>query len=144
MVDEPTPEDTLQILMGLRPKYEEHHQVKIADDAIEAAVDLSTRYIADRFLPDKAIDLIDEAASKMRLQRVSEPDNVRELEKELAEVVAQKEAAAEKEDFEEAAKLRQRECQIDEELEEVRAETDAINRDNAELHADEIADVVAQ
>lgn len=144
MVDEPTPEDTLQILMGLRPKYEEHHQVKIADDAIEAAVDLSTRYIADRFLPDKAIDLIDEAASKMRLQRVSEPDNVRELEKELAEVVAQKEAAAEKEDFEEAAKLRQRECQIDDELKEVREATDAMNRENAELHADEIADVVAQ
>ena len=143
-VNEPSTADSLQILLGLRPKYEEHHQVQISDEAIEAAVELSSRYIADRFLPDKAIDLIDEAASKMRLRRVSQPENIRELETELAEVVAKKEAAAAIEDFEEAAKLRQRECQISEELESARAEEKANIQENSELGADEIADVVAQ
>ncbi|MDO5734345.1 MAG: ATP-dependent Clp protease ATP-binding subunit [Eubacteriales bacterium] len=144
MVNEPSKEDSLQILLGLRPKYEEHHQVKISDEAIEAAVELSSRYIADRFLPDKAIDLIDEAASKMRLQRVTQPDDIRELESELAEVVAKKESAASVENFEEAAKLRQRECQINEELKTARAEQKTVEKENSELFADEIADVVSQ
>ncbi|MDO5738217.1 MAG: ATP-dependent Clp protease ATP-binding subunit [Eubacteriales bacterium] len=144
MVSEPTQADSVQILLGLRPKYEEHHQVQISDEAIEAAVELSSRYIADRFLPDKAIDLIDEAASKMRLRRVSQPDNIRDLETELADVVAKKEAAASEENFEEAAKLRQRECQIDEELQAARAEQRQTNQENSELTAEEIADVVAQ
>lgn len=91
-VGEPTPEQTVQILKGLRDSYEAHHKVKITDEAINAAVTLSSRYIADRYLPDKAIDLIDEGASKVRLASLTSPDNVKELEDEIADYEKKRQA----------------------------------------------------
>ena len=111
-VPEPSEEDTIKILNGLRDKYEAHHNVKITDDAIEAAVKLSTRYINDRFLPDKAIDLIDEAASKARLKSYTEPDLIKKLQDELEDVVKNKEEAIRTQKFEKAAELRDREEEL--------------------------------
>lgn len=116
MVEEPTIEDTLAILKGLRDKYEAHHKVKITDEALSAAVKLSSRYITDRFLPDKAIDLIDEAASKVRLRKSTHPDDVRDKEKELEKLKNEKEEAVANQEFEKAARLRDTEKQIYEEL----------------------------
>lgn len=116
MVEEPTIEDTLAILKGLRDKYEAHHKVKITDEALSAAVKLSSRYITDRFLPDKAIDLIDEAASKVRLRKSTHPDDVRDKEKELEKLKNEKEEAVANQEFEKAARLRDMEKQIYEEL----------------------------
>ena len=89
-LDEPTPEETLEILKGIRDKYEAHHRVKISDKALEAAVNLSIRYISDRFLPDKAIDLIDEAASRLKLKNMTAPPDVREIEEKIEAVKAEK------------------------------------------------------
>ncbi len=114
MVEEPSPEDSILILQGLKDKYEAHHGVKITDEAIEAAVNLSVRYITDRFLPDKAIDLIDEGCSKIRLSNFTEPDELRELEEELRVIEEEKQEAAEKEEFEQAAELRKKELQLEE------------------------------
>ena len=111
-VPEPSEEDTIKILKGLRDKYEAHHNVKITDDAIESAVKLSTRYINDRFLPDKAIDLIDEAASKARLKSYTEPDLIKKLQDELDDVVKNKEEAIRTQKFEKAAELRDREEEL--------------------------------
>ncbi len=106
MVDEPTKEDSIKILEGLRDKYEAHHKVKITDDAIKAAVELSTRYISDRYLPDKAIDLIDEAASKVRLKENTPPSEIKKLELEIENIDKEKEEAVRCQDFEKAAKIR--------------------------------------
>lgn len=114
MVEEPSPEDSILILQGLKDKYEAHHGVKITDEAIKAAVNLSVRYITDRFLPDKAIDLIDEGCSKIRLSNFTEPDELRELEVELRVIEEEKQEAAEKEEFEQAAELRKKELQLEE------------------------------
>lgn len=111
-VGEPTPEECEQILFGLRDKYEAHHKVSISDEAIRAAVDLSVRYITDRFLPDKAIDLIDEGCSKLRIHAVPESSKVLEIEASLEKVRLEKVKAAETENFEEAAKLRSQEQQL--------------------------------
>jgi len=108
-VGEPSPEEAVKILTGLRDKYEAHHKVKITDEAIEAAVRLSKRYINDRYLPDKAIDLIDEAASKLRISKCTAPPELKDLEEKLASVTAEKEAAIKSQDFEKAAKLRDEE-----------------------------------
>lgn len=108
-VDEPNRENTILMLMGLRERYEKHHGVKISDKAISAAVDLSVRYITDRFLPDKAIDLIDEASSRIRLKNYTPPAHIRELENRLKEICAQKHAAIENQNFEKAAALRDKE-----------------------------------
>ena len=124
MVGEPTPEEAEQILRGLREKYEEHHGLKISDEAISAAVKLSVRYIGDRYLPDKAIDLIDEAASCRRIIKNTPPVDVRELELSLKKVTADKEAAILGEDFETAARLRDDERRITEELRAKREELD--------------------
>ncbi len=115
-VGEPTVEETIGILKGLRDKYEAHHSVKIDDSAIEAAAKLSERYITDRFLPDKAIDLVDEAASKKRLSVLTAPEGVKNLEKEAEEIKKEKEEAIISEDFEKAALLRDREREIEAEL----------------------------
>ena len=115
-VGEPTQEESVQILMGIRDKYEAHHGVKITDEAIKAAVELSTRYITDRFLPDKAIDLIDEAASKVRLGTLTAPPAIKELEEKLEKICAEKESAVAVQDFERAAKLRDDEKQVEEAL----------------------------
>lgn len=92
-VGEPTEEETVQILKGLRDKYEAHHKVKISDEAIDDAVKMSSRYIADRFLPDKAIDLIDEAASRVRLKAYTAPDNIKAMEKEVKSLEEEKSSA---------------------------------------------------
>ncbi len=122
MVAEPTAEEALEILKGLRDRYEAHHRVKITDAALEAAVRLSDRYISDRFLPDKAIDLIDEASSRVRLQSHTAPPNLNELEERLALVRQQKEAAKRSEDFEKAASLRDEERDLQGELDRKREE----------------------
>ncbi|SMB91103.1 ATP-dependent Clp protease ATP-binding subunit ClpC [Thermanaeromonas toyohensis ToBE] len=117
MVSEPTVEETIAILKGLRDRYEAHHRVKITDEALEAAAKLSDRYITDRYLPDKAIDLIDEAASRVRLAIYTAPKEVKELEARLEEVQKEKEAAVHAQEFEKAAQLRDEERRIREELE---------------------------
>jgi ATP-dependent Clp protease ATP-binding subunit ClpC len=111
MVGEPSVAETVEILHGLRDRYEAHHRVSITDSAIEAAAQLSARYISDRFLPDKAIDLIDEAGSKMRIKTMTAPPGVREIEERLKQVRQEKEAAIEAQEFEKAASLRDKEKQ---------------------------------
>ena len=111
-VDEPTVPHTIEILKGLRERYESHHRVTITDQALVAAANLADRYISDRHLPDKAIDLIDEAGSRMRIKRMDTPDDMREIETDLAEVVQRKKAAVESQDFEEAGRLRDSEKEL--------------------------------
>ena len=122
MVDEPTVEETIAILKGLRDKYEAHHRVEITDQALEAAARLSDRYVTDRFLPDKAIDVIDEAASRVRLRSFITPPDLKELEARLEEVVKEKEAAVQSQEFEKAARLRDQEQKIRSELEREKSE----------------------
>ncbi|MDA8212884.1 MAG: ATP-dependent Clp protease ATP-binding subunit [Clostridia bacterium] len=117
-VGEPTVEEAMEILRGLRDRYEAHHRVKISDEAIEAAVKLSDRYITDRFMPDKAIDLIDEAASRVRLRSFVAPPDLKEKEKELEKIQKEKEAAVLGQEFEKAAQLRDTEQRLKEELEQ--------------------------
>ena len=116
-VEEPSKSDTINILKGIRDKYEAHHGVKITDEAIEAAVELSTRYINDRFLPDKAIDLVDEAASRAKLKTYTEPDNLKQLEEKIEEIVKDKEEAVRTQKFEKAATLRDEERKLKEQYE---------------------------
>ncbi|MGG5463115.1 ATP-dependent Clp protease ATP-binding subunit [Clostridium sp. B9] len=118
VVNEPSKEDSLLILKGVKDKYETHHNVKLTEEAIEAAVNLSHRYITDRFLPDKAIDLIDEAAAKVRIESMSTPPNLQEKEDEILKIRKEKEEAIKIQDFELAAKLRDDEGILKEELEE--------------------------
>ncbi len=108
-VPEPSEKDTIKILKGIRDKYEAHHNVKITDEAIEAAVNMSTRYISDRFLPDKAIDLIDEAASRERLKTYTEPESIRKIQAEVEDLKKDKEEAVRNQEFEKAADLRDKE-----------------------------------
>ena len=116
-VNEPTHEETVQILKGIRDKYEAHHNIKITDEAINSAVELSSRYINDRFLPDKAIDLIDEASSKIRLTSLEEPESIKELENKIQNMNQEKEGAVKIQKFEKAAKLRDEVNSLKEELE---------------------------
>jgi len=122
MVEEPTVEEALAILKGLRDRYEAHHGVQITDEALEAAVRLADRFVTDRFLPDKAIDLIDEAGSRVRLRAFTAPPDLKELEKQLEEVTREKEAAVSAQEFEKAAKLRDRERELREKLKVAREE----------------------
>jgi len=122
MVGEPTVEETIAILKGLRDRYEAHHRVKIMDEALEAAAKLSDRYISDRFLPDKAIDLVDEAASRVRLKAYTTPDDVKELEARLEELEKEKTAAVHAQEFEKAASLRDEERKIKEQLQTKKVE----------------------
>jgi len=119
-VDEPTTEEAISILLGLRDRYEAHHSVKITDEAIKAAVNLSDRYITDRFLPDKAIDLIDEASSKVRLGVQTAPPNLKELEEQIEHLSKEKEAAVMAQEYEKAAEIRDQEQKKRKELEEKR------------------------
>lgn len=116
IVEEPSIKDAVKILLGLRDRYEAHHKVKITDEAIETAVNLSARYIGDRFLPDKAIDLIDEAASSVRLKNFTPPQDVKQLENKLKSLSKDKEAAVNSQDFETAAKIRDEEKELQEKL----------------------------
>ena len=117
IVNEPSEKDTVQILKGIRDKYEAHHNVKITDEAIEAAVKLSVRYVNDRFLPDKAIDLIDEAASRARLKTFTEPDSLKQMQEDIEKIKNEKEEAVLSQKFEKAAKLRDEEKKLKETFE---------------------------
>jgi ATP-dependent Clp protease ATP-binding subunit ClpC len=144
-VDEPSVDDTIQILRGLRDRYEAHHRCKISDDALDAAAQLADRYIQDRHLPDKAIDLIDEAASRMRIKTMSAPPRYRELEEEIETVRKEKESSIEAQEFEKAAALRDKERKLTlkrKELEESwREDEDAAEQ--PEVGEEEIADIVS-
>lgn len=118
LVGEPSIDETIMVLMGIRDKYEAHHKVEITDDALIAAATLSSRYITDRFLPDKAIDLVDEAASKVKLKSYTAPDEISQLRKEFEKIKIEKEDAIAQQDFEKAAGLRDREAEIEKQLSE--------------------------
>ena len=144
MVDEPTVEDTKKILIGLRDRYEAHHRVRIKDEAIEAAAELSSRYITDRFLPDKAIDLIDEAASMVRLKSVTAPDNMKELEEKLEELSQEKEEAINTQNYEKAANIRDMEQKLKKELQQKKDNWEQEKKTfSMEVGYDEIANVVS-
>ena len=144
MVEEPTLEQSIDILMGIRERYEQHHKVAITDEAVKAAVDLSIRYIADRHLPDKAIDLIDEAASRVRLRHASAPPELREAQKELDRVTKEKDAAINNQEYEEAARLREAEATARETVEKLRADWQSqVSSDQPTVDEEEIAQVVA-
>ncbi|MDD2494781.1 MAG: ATP-dependent Clp protease ATP-binding subunit [Tissierellia bacterium] len=144
-VEEPSVEDTIQILKGLRDKYEAHHKVAITDEAIEAAAKLSSRYISDRFLPDKAIDLIDEAASRVRLKNSTAPKEFKVLEDKINEMRSEKKAAINKQDFEKAAKFRDEEKRLTEELNSQKEDwATKTNSKNASIGYEEISEVIAQ
>src|SRR5262245_22900126 len=144
MVDEPTLEQTIEILKGIRERYEQHHKVAISDAAVHAAADLSIRYITDRHLPDKAIDLIDEAASRVRLRHASAPPELREAQRELDRVAKDKDAAINGQDYEAAAKLRESEAAAREATETLRAEWQSqVSSDQPTVDEEEIAQVVA-
>jgi ATP-dependent Clp protease ATP-binding subunit ClpC len=143
-VDEPTPAEAIQILAGLRDRYEAHHRVKITDEAIQQAVKLSDRYITDRYLPDKAIDLIDEAASKVRLSSYTVPPELKELEQKVEEVKKEKDAAVQSQEFEKAASLRDREQKLRQELEITRNHwCEDQGRTDSEVTVEDIAAIVA-
>ena len=144
IVDEPSIEDSIEILKGLRDKYEAHHNVKILDEAIEAAVKLSSRYINDRFLPDKAIDLVDEASSKVRLKTYTEPDKIKKLEEKIDKLGKEKEEAIQVQDFEKAAELRDKEHREKEKLEKEKALWKEKNiKDVRNVTSEDIAEVIA-
>jgi ATP-dependent Clp protease ATP-binding subunit ClpC len=143
-VEEPSVDDTVEILRGLRDRYEAHHRCKISDEALHAAAILADRYIQDRHLPDKAIDLIDEAASRMRIKNMTAPPRYRELEEEITKVRGEKEEAIESQEFEKAASLRDKERKLTQkkrELEESWHAEESV--DQPQIGEDEIADIVS-
>ena len=144
MVTEPSIEEAITILQGLKDKYEAHHGVKITEEAIQAAVELSSRYLPDRFLPDKAIDLIDEAAAKVNLAGKTAPIDLRELENKLANAQKEKEAAVHKQNYEDAAKWRDEEKELQAKIDAEREEWKKKNTDKkSEVDAEEIAQVLS-
>ncbi len=144
MVGEPTEEEAIEILKGLRDKYEAHHKVKIPDDAIVSAVKMSSRYIADRFLPDKAIDLIDEAASRVRLKAYTVPDNLKEMEKELKSLEEEKSSAVRAQDYEQAAVIRDKENKLKTLLDEEKEKWKNLSSHQVkEISVEDIASVVS-
>lgn len=146
-INEPTPEVALTILKGLRPKYEKHHQLQITDEALESAVKLSKRYIASRFLPDKAIDLMDEAAARVRINNSQKVDKVSAIKKKLSELSQEKTEALLKEDFEKAAEIRNEELKIQEKLEkQIQRDKDEEDSNNyrVKVTAEDIAEVVSE
>ena len=143
-VNEPSEKDTVLILKGIRDKYEAHHNVKITDEAIDAAVKMSVRYINDRYLPDKAIDLIDEAASRARLKTYTEPDSLKELEEEIANINKDKEEAVKTQKFEKAAKLRDKEKELKEKYEkEQKKWQNKNNKSVTDITEENIAEVIS-
>jgi ATP-dependent Clp protease ATP-binding subunit ClpC len=143
-VDEPTKEEAVQILFGLRDRYEAHHRVKITDEAIYQAVKLSDRYITDRFLPDKAIDLIDEAGSKVRLRSYTVPPSLKQMENKLEDVRKEKDSAVQSQEFEKAASLRDKEQKLREELDVTKNEwKEKQGRTDSEVTPEDIAQIVA-
>jgi ATP-dependent Clp protease ATP-binding subunit ClpC len=143
-VDQPSTEETVQILKGLRDRYEQHHKVQITDEALEAAAELADRYISDRFLPDKAIDLIDEAASRMRIKSMTSPPVYRELEDEIEETRRAKEEAIENQEFEKAANLRDKERRLSQRKRELTEQWEAgESTERPAIGEEEIADIVS-
>jgi ATP-dependent Clp protease ATP-binding subunit ClpC len=143
-VDQPSNDEAILILQGLRDRYEAHHRVRITDEAIEHAVKLSDRYIPDRFLPDKAIDLIDEAASKVRLKSYTAPPNLKELEHKLESIKKEKDSAVQSQEFEKAASLRDTEQKMREELETTKNEwKEKQGQTDTEVNGEDIAQIVA-
>ena len=143
-VNEPSTEETVEILKGIRSAYEEHHKLKISDDAIKAAAELSARYVADRFLPDKAIDLIDEASARVRIRRHSTPPSVRDATKGLEALRREKDQAIGSQQYEYAAELREREVRLQAKLEELEQEVQSEREGSELLVSDEdIRDVVS-
>jgi ATP-dependent Clp protease ATP-binding subunit ClpC len=143
-VDQPSVEDTVKILEGLRERYEQHHRVNITDDALGAAAELADRYISDRFLPDKAIDLIDEAASRMRIKSMSAPPVYRDLEEEVEKTRREKEAAIEAQEFEKAANLRDAERQLTTRKRQLEDEwSEGEDGERPDVGEEEIADIVS-
>ena len=144
MVDEPSQEEAIEILKGIKDKYEAHHKVKITDEAIESAVKLSTRYIGDRYLPDKAIDLIDEAASRVRLRSYTAPSDLKELEDKKKSVEAEKLSAVNAQEFERAAALRDEERKLDKEIKDKKENWhDMAGKSHDEVPPADIADIVS-
>ena len=144
-VDEPTEAETIEILYGIRDKYEAHHNVKITDEAIKSATKLSIRYITDRYLPDKAIDLIDESASKIRTRKFIEPDEIKKLQEEIEKIEKEKEESIYNQQFERAANLRDREKEIMEQLNEnINKWEKQKNLDITEIREENIAEVISK
>src|SRR5690606_19618745 len=144
-VDEPNVEDTIQILEGVRPAYEEHHKLRISDEAVRAAAELSARYVSDRFLPDKAIDLIDEAAARVRIRRHATPPSVREVQSGLEAIRREKDQAIANQQYEYAAELREREVRLQAQLEELEQELEeSRGTDQPVVTEDDIRDVISQ
>jgi len=143
-VDEPTVQETIEILEGIREPYEQHHQLHITDEALEAAARLSTRYITDRYLPDKAIDLIDEGASRVRMYKTPHAQNLRQVFRDLKDVKEAKERAIDAQKYEEASDLRDRELDLQEKLEIIRADREAsLLKNGVAVGPEDIAEVVA-
>ncbi len=143
-VEQPSVDETVQILKGLRDRYEQHHRVKITDEALQAAAELADRYISDRFLPDKAIDLIDEAASRARIKAMTSPPVYRELEEEIEKTRREKEAAIEAQEFEKAANLRDKERQLTQKKRELEEKwRSGEEGERPEIGEEEIADIVS-
>lgn len=143
-VGEPTPEDTLKILKGLRDRYEAFHKAKITDEAMKAAVELSGRYITDRFQPDKAIDVIDEAAAKVRMEASSTPDALKEKEEKLASLLKEKEAAVASQDFEKAAEYRDSAKKMQSEIALMKKDWKGADHDDLKVTEEDVAEVVAK
>ncbi|WP_318766833.1 ATP-dependent Clp protease ATP-binding subunit [Lactiplantibacillus carotarum] len=150
MVDEPTEDEAVEILTGLRPRYEEHHHVTITDEAVDQAVKLSSRYISDRFLPDKAIDLMDEAAAKVRIDQMDKPTKLSKNQDKLTKLRQDKETAIEAQDFEQAADIRKQEMQLKQRLDKIAANQEEASengetpRYQLEVTGEDIAQVVAE
>ena len=143
-VNEPTQDESVRILKGLRDRYEAHHKLKITDEAIDAAVKMSARYINDRFLPDKAIDLIDEAASRVRMNTLRHPPDLKELEMQKETLAKEKEAAVQSQDFERAARIRDREKELEVTIESARRNWENVRRGNTgSVGEEDIAEVVS-
>ena len=143
-VGEPTPEDTLKILKGLRDRYEAFHKAKITDEAMKAAVELSGRYITDRFQPDKAIDVIDEAAAKVRMEASSTPEALKEKEEKLASLLKEKEAAVASQDFEKAAEYRDDAKKMQSEIALMKKDWKGADHDDLKVTEEDVAEVVAK
>ena len=144
VVGEPTVEEALKILEGLRDRYEAHHRVKITDEALKAAVELSHRYISDRYLPDKAIDLIDEAASRVRLTTLTAPPELKELEDRIERLEQEKAEAISGQDFEKAAKIRDQQKSTKKELEDIKGNWEKKSKNNSkQVDEEDIAYIVS-
>jgi ATP-dependent Clp protease ATP-binding subunit ClpC len=143
-VGEPSVEATIEMLRGLRPRYEAHHKIKISDEALEAAAKLSQRYISDRYLPDKAIDLIDEAASKLRIDTESAPPEVKSLEQKLKQMTNEEEAASQRQDYERAAKLKSERMRLEQQYNRAKSEWLRQEKIDSVVDAEEIANLISK